>query len=50
MELSFLGTGAHDYAKSLTTDFRDKFDKDARRSSARDILSTVATIFLTSFV
>ena len=34
MKLTFLGTGAHDYAKSLTTDFRDKFDKDARRSSA----------------
>ena len=34
MKITFLGTGAHDYAKSLTTDFRDKFDKDARRSSA----------------
>ena len=34
MKITFLGTGAYDYAKSLTTDFRDKFDKDARRSSA----------------
>ena len=34
MKITFLGTGAHDYAKTLATDFKDKFDKDARRSSA----------------
>ena len=34
MKITFLGTGAHDYSKSLTTDFRDVFDNDARRSSA----------------
>lgn len=34
MELSFLGTGAHDYSPRLLTEFKDKFDKDARRSSA----------------
>lgn len=34
MKIRFLGTGAHDYSKRLETEFKDKFDKDARRSSA----------------
>lgn len=34
MRLTFLGTGAHDYSPRLNSDFKDKFDKDARRSSA----------------
>ena len=34
MNLTFLGTGAHDYSARLLTDCKDKFDKDARRSSA----------------
>ena len=34
MKLTFLGTGAHDYSARLATDCKDKFDKDARRSSA----------------
>ena len=34
MKLTFLGTGAHDYSPKLLTEFNDKFDKDARRSSA----------------
>jgi hypothetical protein len=34
MKITFLGTGAHDYSARLLTDCKDKFDKDARRSSA----------------
>ena len=34
MKLTFLGTGAHDYSPRLLTDCKDKFHKDARRSSA----------------
>ena len=34
MKLTFLGTGAHDYSARLLTDCKDKFDRDARRSSA----------------
>ena len=34
MKLTFLGTGAHDYSARLLTECKDKFDKDARRSSA----------------
>ncbi len=34
MKLTFLGTGAHDYSPELCTDFKDVFDRDARRSSA----------------
>ena len=34
MEITFLGTSAHDFSKRLLTDFKDSFDKDARRSSS----------------
>lgn len=33
MEFLFLGTCACDYSKKLEKEFRDRFDKDARRSS-----------------
>ena len=33
-EITFLGTGAHDYSPRLTLDCKDKFDEDARRSSS----------------
>ncbi len=33
-KLTFLGTCACDFSPKLETDFKDKFDKDARRSSA----------------
>lgn len=33
-EITFLGTCAHDYSPRLRTDCKDKFDYDARRSSA----------------
>lgn len=32
--LQFLGTCAHDYSPKLQNEFKDSFDKDARRSSA----------------
>lgn len=34
MKITFLGTGAYDYSARLLTECKDKFDKDARRSSA----------------
>lgn len=33
-EITFLGTGAHDYSPRLLSECKDKFDDDARRSSA----------------
>lgn len=33
-EITFLGTGAHDYSPRLQTELRDAFDFDARRSSS----------------
>ena len=34
MKITFLGTGAADFSPLLETEFKDKFDKNARRSSA----------------
>lgn len=34
LELLFLGTGAHDYSPKLKDEFKNKFDKNARRSSS----------------